>query len=437
MMVSLPWKHRLGCLAATALIFVAHASFGQPPVEPFTWANLENRWDELGEAGFSGVILVVRDGKVALHKAYGLANRESQVPNTIDTIFAIGSTPIDFTKVGILLLAERGKLQLSDPITKFFTDVPPDKQVITIRHLMTGRSGLQDFHDLPSDADPDHTWINRDEAVRRILDQKLLFDPGSGRQHSHSAWGLLAAVIEIVSGQTYPQFTREHLFGPAGMKDTGFFGEEYPAERMAIGYGPKSDGKINAPPFWGPTSWLVMGSGGQVSTSGDLLRWVRALREGKILSGKSMADYFEGGPGRVLSGGDMYGYEVLYSDGQDSMFILLGNAGPHGGQQAWRNLGRDLARLVSGQPVGRFTLGVAMEIGEGGSIRVEQVLPGSAAERDGLQVGDVLISVDGKPLSNNPMAILSEYLATGRPIAFAVERAGIPQEVIVTPKPRE
>jgi CubicO group peptidase (beta-lactamase class C family) len=437
MMVSHPWKHRLGGLAATALIFVAHSSFGQPPVEPFTWANLENRWDELGEAGFSGVILVVRDGKIALHKAYGLANRESKVPNTIDTIFAIGSTPIDFTKVGILLLAERDKLQLSDPITKYFTGVPPDKQGITIRHLMTGRSGLQDFHDLPSDADPDHTWIDRDEAVRRILDQKLLFEPGSGRQHSHSAWGLLAAVIEIVSGQTYPEFTREHLFGPAGMKDTGFSGEEYPLERMAIGYGPKSDGKINAPPYWGPTSWLVMGSGGQVSTSGDLLRWVRALREGKILSDESTADYFEGSPGRVLSGGDMYGYEVLYSDGQDSLFILLGNAGPHGGPQAWRDLARDLVRLVSGQPVAKFTLGVAMEIGEGGSVRVEQVLPGSAAERDGLQVGDVLISVDGKPLSSNPMAVLSEYLATGRPIPLAVERAGKAQEIIVTPKPRE
>lgn len=84
----------------------------------------------------------------------------------VDTILAIGSTPIDFTKAGILLLAERGKLSLDDPITKYFDKVPDEKKAITLKHLMTGRSGLQDFHDVPEDRDPDHGWIDRAEAVK-------------------------------------------------------------------------------------------------------------------------------------------------------------------------------------------------------------------------------------------------------------------------------
>ncbi|MGD8375236.1 MAG: serine hydrolase domain-containing protein, partial [Acidobacteriota bacterium] len=235
--------------------------------EPLTWENLEARLEEEAEAGFSGAVVVVRDGKTVLDRGYGLANREKRIPNRPDTIFAIGSTPIDFTKAGILLLAQQGKLGLDDPITKYFPDVPQDKRGITLRQLMTGRSGLRNFHGRPSDPNPDHTWIDRDEAMRRIFEGELLFPPGEGRRHSHSAWGVLAAVIEIVSGQSYPEFTEEHLFGPAGMVDTGFFGEPYPEDRMAVGYGDDTSGEINAPPYWGPTSWLVMGSGGQVSTT--------------------------------------------------------------------------------------------------------------------------------------------------------------------------
>src|SRR5262249_6077131 len=152
------------------------------------------------ERGFAGVVMVARDGKIVFNQAYGMANRDKKIPIKLDTIFAIGSTPIDFTKVGILLLAERGKLKLDDPLTKHFDNVPDDKRGITIRHLMTGRSGLQDFHDVPGDQDPDHSWIDRDEAVRRIFAQQLLFEPGKGRQHSHSAWGLLAVILEKASG---------------------------------------------------------------------------------------------------------------------------------------------------------------------------------------------------------------------------------------------
>jgi CubicO group peptidase (beta-lactamase class C family) len=293
------------CIASSFLITSQPPAASPPQV---TWDTIEARMQWEAGHGFSGVVLVARDGKIAFHKAYGMADRKKQIPMRTDTILAIGSTPIDFTKAGILLLIEQGRLKPSDPITMFFDNVPDDKRQITVEHLMTGRSGLRDFHDLPADRDKDHSWIDRAEAVRRILNQKLLFVPGQGRRHSHSAWGLLAAMLEMVSGQTYPEFTREHLFKPAGMKDTGFFGEPYPEDRTAIGYGPSKDGTINAPPYWGKTSWLVMGSGGQVSTALDMWRWVQAIYGGKILSPASLDRYGDGQG--ILSGGDMNGIEI-------------------------------------------------------------------------------------------------------------------------------
>jgi CubicO group peptidase (beta-lactamase class C family) len=316
-------KTKVVLASAFIVLMAVRAPADEPP--PFDWDTLESRMKWEADQGFSGVVLAARDGKVVSHKAYGMANRQKQIAMRPDTILAIGSTPIDFTKAGILLLAQRGKLSLSDSIAKYFDNVPEEKKAITIQHLMTGRSGLRDFHDIRSDRDPDHSYIDRAEAVRRILGQKLLFRPGQRRQHSHSAYGLLAAIVEIVSGQAYSAFTREQLFLPLGMKDTGFFGERYDERRLAVGYGLRKDGEVNAPPYWGKTSWLVMGSGGQVSTAMDMWRWLEALQSGKVLSQESVKQYLYPGS-YLLNGGDMYGFEIVYAGKQRSCVILMTNA---------------------------------------------------------------------------------------------------------------
>jgi CubicO group peptidase (beta-lactamase class C family) len=244
----------------------------------------------------------------------------------------------------VLLLIERGQLQLSDPITRFFPDVPADKQAITIGYLLTEQSGLANFHDLPADRDPDHAWIDRDEAVRRILNGRLLFVPGKGRKQSHSAWGLLAAIVEIVSGQSYAEFTRQHLFQPAGMRDTGFFGQPIAEDRLAVGYGPKSDGAINAPPYWGPTSWLVLGSGGQVSTAHDMWLWTKFLRE-KLLAKKSLL-YF--GSGRdMATAGNAYGFEVVYAGNASEFMIVMTNSATRDNLPRIYKLGEALTAMIA------------------------------------------------------------------------------------------
>jgi len=400
-----------------------------------TWDNLEARIAAEVEAGFSGVILVIRNGKPVLDAAYGMANREAGIPNRRDTIFGIGSTPIDFTHVGILMLAQSGKLSLDDPLAKFFDDVPADKRSITVEQLMTGRSGLRNFHGLPSDGNPDHAWIDRNEAMRRIFSQELLFEPGSGHEHSHSAWGVLAAILEIVSGESYQEFTKKRIFEPLGMVDTGFYGEELPVERTAVGYGLRRNGEINAPPYWGPTSWLVLGSGGQVSTVPDMHRFVTGIRRGKLLDDEMRARLLSTWRG-VLAGGSIFGYEIVYTTDPDNMMILISNHNPDGGRSAAVELGEALAGLTLGRTRPRYSLGVGLEYDTDLGLTVSQVVPGSAAERDGLKVGDRLISAGGTPFGEDALAVLDPYLATGKKIELAIERDGKAIEVVVKPNPR-
>jgi CubicO group peptidase (beta-lactamase class C family) len=421
--------HPVLTITLDLLISTIGLAAGPPPL---TWDTLDAHMKSQVDQGFSGVVLGVRNGQIAFHRAYGMANREKHIPMRQDTILAIGSTPIDFTKAGILLLAQRGKLKLTDSIAKFLDKVPQDKQAITIQHLMTGRSGLHNFHDVPSDRDVDHSWIDRDEAIRRILSKKLLFQPGEGRRHSHSAFGLLAAIIEIVSGKSYQEFTREQLFKPAGMTDTRFFGESYPEERMAVGYGRFNDCKFNAPPFWGKTSWLVMGSGGQVSTAMDMWRWTQAVYGGKLLSAESIKHY--GRPDDVLAGGDRYGFNIIYTGGPRSFMVMMTNSGSPATRARLDKLSDDLVALISNRKPPQFGLGVAIEVDDNRT-KITRLSPDGPAARQGLRVGDLLLKAGGKSLGDEPRMVLDALLQKAEPIEFEIERDGKRLTVTVTPTP--
>ena len=316
-----------------------------PEVAPITWDNVDARLTEETARGFAGTVLLVRGGRLVLNKGYGLANREQNLRNDTGTIFAIGSVPIDFTKAAILKLEEQGKLHTADLVTKHLNHVPADKQAMTIDHLMSGRSGLPDFHHIAgTDADPDLSWIDRDTAIKRILGASLLFPPGQGEAHSHSAWVLLAAIVEIVSKQAYGAYLREHFFEPAGMKRTGLHedGEQFTDDKFAVGYGGVSVGKLNIPKYWGRTSWLVMGSGGMQSTPMDLYRWNQSIRTGKTLSPEAAKKYWHRG---VLAGGDDRGFFTIYNEGPDDIFIMSSNVKSGPGDLVSK-VGRRLAEMV-------------------------------------------------------------------------------------------
>lgn len=423
--------HPLAPTLAAAALFVAplHAQPATPP----TWDTVDRFIAAEIEKGFAGSVLLVRDGEIVLHEGYGLADREAGVQNTPETIFALGSTPIDFTLVSILQLLHAGKLSLDDSVAEYF-DMPTDKRPITLHHLMTGASGLPDFIDRPGDADPDHTYISRDEFVQRIREADLLFEPGGGDEHSHAAWCLLAAVVEVAGGTTYPEYVRTNVLEPAGMTRTGFYGEQFPGETVAIGYGPRTWGETNSPPHWGETSWLVMGSGGMVGSTGDLRRFHEAIDDGTLVPDAVREHY----PSRGLyANGDMYGFETMYNYGGDDLFYINCNSSDPMNGYNLESFGRAMHALCTNAPVSRFSIGLAID-NQDGRLVVARVPSGSPAAEAGLMPGDMLLAANGTPFdAEQPLEALRPSIERGVPLELRIERAGETRIITITPRSRE
>lgn len=292
-----------------------------------TEQNMNAIFDSLENAGFAGLIFAEKEGESIIEKPFGYANKSLELPNSIHTIFGTGSRPIDYTIAGIMLLDQQEKLDVDDPITKFYENVPGDKQAITVRHLMNGQSGLPDFFDVDGDWNPDLQWISREEAEQRLLNIPLLFEPGSDRQHSHAAFGLLAAIIERVSGMDYYNFLNTNFFDPAEMTRTGEYGSTlgYSFDEFAEGGGPELIGSPNIPPNWGPTSWLIKGSGGMYSTLGDLQKFYEFIRLGEVLDEEHNQRFWRES---VNLDGSMRGFELFtinFPNNQSSLYLFLNN----------------------------------------------------------------------------------------------------------------
>lgn len=297
----------------------------EPPVPQLTWDGLEAYFARAAESGFSGYVLARRDGRTILDR--GFAPAELDAPRR-DTVFDIGSYPLVFTQAAVILLAQQGRLELDHPLRRFFPDAPADKRDITLRQLLDGRSGLPNFHGDPTrDRDPDLSALSRAEALRRIFDAPLLFPPGSESSFSHSAYGLLAAVVEQVSGDSYREFLTRYLLRPAGLHRTGFYGDDLglPPDAFAVGH-VHAAATPNIPPNWGPTSWLILGSGGMVSTVPEIQRFHAWIHAGGLLHGEFL-ERFE--KSHLAAGGTERGFLTIRGwDGADSEIVVAANPLP-------------------------------------------------------------------------------------------------------------
>ena len=300
------------------------------PPEPIkiTKENISETFDQLEKEGAAGLIHVKIDGETIIKRGFGFANKELGIRNDLNTVFGTGSRPIDYTVAAIYLLDQQGLLNIEDNMSKYFKNVPKDKAKMTIQHLFSGQSGLPDFFDTEEDWDPDLGWVDRETAVQRMLSQELLFEPGTDRSHSHGAFGMLAAIVEIVSGQGYYEFVTKNFFEPAGMKRTGEYGETkgLAISDFAAGGGPLFVGLPNIPPNWGPTSWLVKGSGGMYSTLDDLLKFYMLVRSNKVLDAEHNNWFVRSSFN--LDGSDR-GFELFsaYLPPNTEIYLFLNNSG--------------------------------------------------------------------------------------------------------------
>ncbi len=231
---------------------------------------------------FSGAVLVARQGKPIFASAYGLANRETREPNKLTTRFRMGSMNKMFTATAIMQLVQAGKIKLDDPLGKFLTDYP-NKDVaskVTIHHLLTHTGGTGDIFGPEFDS---HRLELRtlDDYIRLYGSRALAFQPGTKWDYSNYGFILLGKIVEKVSGQSYYDYVRDHIFTPAGMTRTGSEPEDVAVPDRAIGYmgmGAGSKPNTETLPYRGTSA------GGGYTTVEDLLRFANALTGHKLLN---------------------------------------------------------------------------------------------------------------------------------------------------------
>src|SRR6185295_5246399 len=237
---------------------------------------------------FSGTVLLAKDGKVLYSGAWGLASKDFNVPNKLDTKFNLGSMNKMFTSTTIAQLVEQGKLSYDDPLSKFLPNFPnPDAaKKIKIKHLLTHTSGLGSYFNDEFDKSSRARFRTVDDMMQLAKGDSLAFEPGTRWSYSNTGMLVLGKVIEVVTKQDYFDYVREHLSKPAGMVNTDAYQLDEVNKNLAVGYQREfsDDGtkrfKNNI------FMHVIRGgpAGGGYSTAEDLVRFAEALTSGKLVS---------------------------------------------------------------------------------------------------------------------------------------------------------
>ena len=234
---------------------------------------------------FMGSVLVVRDKTVLLDKGYGSADLEWDIPNSPTTKFRLGSITKQFTAASILLLEERGKLNINDPVKKYMADAPAAWDKVTIYNLLTHTSGIPSFTGFPDYESTEAFATTPEKLVARFRDKPLEFQPGEKFAYDNSGYVLLGYLIEKISGETYAQFVQENIFTPLQMKDSGYDSNSAIIMHRASGYSNGKEGIENAGYIH---MSIPFAAGSLYSTVEDLARWEQGLFGGKLLSPASL-----------------------------------------------------------------------------------------------------------------------------------------------------
>src|SRR5277367_3419409 len=308
-----------------------------------------------------GSVLVARGNDILFDRSYGDANLEWDIPNSPSTKFRLGSITKQFTAASILLLEERGKLSVNDPVKKYIPDAPAAWDKITIFNLLTHTSGIPNFTSFSDYPSHEPFAATPEQVVAWFRDNPLDFQPGEKWSYSNSGYVLLGYLIEKISGDSYQKFLQENIFTPLGMKDSGYDSNSAIILHRASGYVPGPSGPANA----GYINMTVpLSAGGLYSTTQDLLLWEQGLFGGKLLSASSLqkmttpfkSDYAFGLGVRVVNGhkvidhnGGIEGFNthLAYYPDEKLTVIVLGNMNG----LAPDDIGAKLARIALGEKV--------------------------------------------------------------------------------------
>lgn len=278
-------------LALLATAFAAPAAAAPAPAPAPLAAKIDAYLEPLLRTNnFSGVVLIAKGDEIVFKKGYGFANIEQQAPNRPGTVFHVASVSKPFTAAAILLLAERGRIDLHAPLTALLPDYPNGGR-LTVHHLLTHTSGIPNINDFPEYDEVQYKPHSPEQLVAWFKDRPLEFEPGEKFAYSNSNYNLLALIIEKASGKTYGDFLKQEIFDRLGLAATG---HPQSAARivpgLADGYAPEGSVGLQRARY---LDWSVKtGNGSLYSTALDLVRFIHGLHSGRLLSPRSLAASF-------------------------------------------------------------------------------------------------------------------------------------------------
>ena len=235
---------------------------------------------QMKQQGIMGLSIgIVKNGKVVMAKGYGQANIELNVPATEETVYKIGSVSKQFVAVGVMKLVQEGKIKVSDPVKKFIKNAPSTWNAITIRHLLNHTSGL------PSD--PPGFDGMKDLAdsiyIKAAFADSLAFPTGSKYEYSNFGYFILADIIRISSGMSFPQYMKKYIFDECGLSSTRTTSLAAIVPNRAAGYIKNAENEtLNAANYI-----ALRPSGAFLSNIHDLLKWEMSMQNNKLLTPKN------------------------------------------------------------------------------------------------------------------------------------------------------
>ncbi len=262
-------------------------------------------------------VLVAKKGAVILRKGYGLANLEHEKTVSPQTVFRLASVTKVFTSAAILILAEKGRLGLDDPVSKYLPDYPWKKGVPALRDLLGHTSGVHDYLDRPDNM----LWVRGEYTARELIDSFIDRDadfvPGERMAYSNSNYILLGAILEKVTGQPFAASLQDLVLRPLSLRQTYYDEELTVIPGRAASYEPfrNKDESLDWTRFRNVryyTMSCLYASGGCLSTVDDLYAFYRGLADGKLLGRAMLAQSLE--PVRLAggktAGGALGGWQI-------------------------------------------------------------------------------------------------------------------------------
>lgn len=270
-------------------------------------------------------VLVIKNGEIIHQKSYGLSNLAEETPSTPATNYRIASVTKQFTAMAIMILVHEGKLRYETTLKEIFPEFPDYGQHITIRHLVTHQSGIEDYYRFVTD-----------ERTEQMLDREVLdsilntsttyFTPGTQYRYSNTAYAVLAQVVEKISNQSFADFMKEKIFQKLDMTNTCIFELDQPITNRAFGY-KEEDGRF----VFSDQSMTsaIQGDGGIYCSTLDYYKWDQALYTDVLVPDTLLEDAFYNWDNhtRTEKGGAGYGWMIDFRKGVKMLHHSGGTSG--------------------------------------------------------------------------------------------------------------